>query len=99
MIRHVVTFRWAPDTTADDIAAIEKGLGTLPGEIPEIRRYTFGRDAGVNEGNFAFVVVADFDSVDDYVVYRDHPVHRAFIEEHIRPNVAERAAIQFEFNP
>jgi Stress responsive A/B Barrel Domain len=98
MIRHVVMFRWRAVTTPDDVAAIEVGLGKLPGEIPEIQRYTFGADAGINEGNFQFVVVADFASVDDYVVYRDHPVHRALIEEKIRPNIEERAAIQFEFD-
>jgi hypothetical protein len=39
-------------------------------------------------------VVADFASVDDYVTYRDHPVHRAVIADHIRPVMAERAAAQ-----
>ena len=48
-----------------------------PAAIAEIRDYRFGPDAGINEGNFDFVVVADFESDDDYVVYRDHPVHRA----------------------
>jgi hypothetical protein len=95
MIRHVVMFRWKPETTADDVAAIEEGLSKLPGEIPEIHRYTFGADAGINEGNFDFVVVADFASTEDYRVYRDHPVHRAFIAERTAPNMAERSAIQF----
>ena len=98
MIRHVVTFRWKPDTTAGDIAAIEAGLGELPAAIDEIQRYTFGRDVGINDGNFQFAVVADFASADDYVVYRDDPQHRKLIEEHIRPHIAERAAIQFEFS-
>jgi Stress responsive A/B Barrel Domain len=96
MLRHVVMFRWTPETTAEDIAAVEAGLGQLPGQIPEIERYTFGADAGINEGNFQFVVVADFASQDDYLVYRDHPVHQAFIAERIRPHLAERGSVQFE---
>ena len=96
MIRHVVTFRWKPETSADDIAAVEAGLRELPAAITQIQRYTFGRDLGINDGNFQFAVVADFASADDYVVYRDDPQHRRLIEERIRPHIAERVAIQFE---
>jgi hypothetical protein len=98
MIRHVVMFRWKPETTPEDVAAIEEGLSKMPSEVPEIQRYTYGADVGINEGNFDFVVVADFATADDYVVYRDHPTHRAFIEQHTRPNMAERASVQFEFD-
>jgi Stress responsive A/B Barrel Domain len=98
MIRHVVMFRWRAETTPDEVATIETGLGKLPGEIPQIQRYTFGADLGINDGNFQFAVVADFASVDDYLVYRDHPVHRALIEEQIRPRIGERTAIQFEID-
>jgi hypothetical protein len=96
MFRHVVMFRWTPDTTPADVSAIVEGLGGLPGAIPELREYRFGHDAGINPGNFDFAVVADFQSADDYVVYRDHPLHRALIAERITPHVAERAAVQFD---
>ena len=95
MIRHTVMFRWTPDTTPADVAAVAEGLGGLPGAIAEIRDYRFGRDIGVNEGNFDFVVVADFADTDGYLAYRDHPLHRALIAERITPHVAERAAVQF----
>ena len=96
MIRHTVMFRWKPGTTAADIAAVAEGLGGLPGAIPEIRDYRFGHDIGVNDGNFDFVVVADFADSGDYVAYRDHALHRALVAERIAPHVAERAAVQFE---
>lgn len=95
--RHVVMFSWHDTTTADDIAAIEAGLSTLPGAIPEIAAYRFGRDAGINAGNADFVVVADFATVEDYLVYRDHPVHRTLIADQIAPNIAGRTATQYEF--
>lgn len=41
-------------------------------------------------------MVADFVDRDDYLVYRDHPVHRAVIDECVKPIVAKRAAIQYE---
>ncbi len=98
MFRHTVMFRWTPETTPDDVAAIEAGLRELPRIIREMRAYTFGADAGVNEGNFDFVVVADFDDVDGYLAYRDHPQHRAVLAERIAGHVAERAAVQFRFD-
>ena len=68
-------FRWNDDVDAEHVAAVGAELSKLPGLIPEIAEYRHGPDAGVNEGNFDYVVVADFASVDDYLVYRDHPDH------------------------
>ena len=96
MFRHVVLLRWIPEATAEQRAAVESGLATLPSLIPEIRSYVFGADAHVNEGNFDLAVVADFDDFDGYLVYRDQPDHVALIAERIRPILAERAAVQHE---
>ncbi len=93
--RHVVAFRWKLETSPDQIDAVTAALRALPAAIPELVRYEVGPDAGVNEGNFDYVVVADFASVEDYLVYRDHPAHRAAITEHIAHHVAERAAVQY----
>jgi hypothetical protein len=94
MFRHVVLLRWKAEATPEQRAAVETGLATLPGLIPEIRAYTIGTDAHVNDGNYDLVVVADFDDVSGYLVYRDQPDHRAVIREHIAPILAERAAVQ-----
>lgn len=97
MLRHVVVFRWNEGVTDGEITAIEEGLATLPGLIPEISGYRFGRDAGINDGNFDFAVVADFASAEDYRVYRDHTAHRAVIAERVTGRVAERVAVQLEY--
>jgi len=41
-------------------------------------------------------VVADFATVEDYVVYRDHPDHKRVVAELIVPNIAARSAVQFD---
>ncbi len=97
MFRHVVLFTWAEGTTDAQKATVAAELGKLTEIIPEIRAYALGADAGVNPGNHEFAVVADFDSADDYLVYRDHPAHQAVIAEHIKPILASRAAVQFAF--
>lgn len=94
--RHVVLFRWTAEATEEQKRTLVERLRELPGRIPEIEAYAIGEDAGVNPGNFDFAVVGDFADRDAYVAYRDHPAHRAVIEECLRPILAERAAVQYE---
>ena len=61
-----------------------------------IATYTHGPDAGVSEGNWDYVVVGDFASVDDYRTYAADPGHLEMIAELIRPAISARAAVQFE---
>ncbi len=96
MFRHVVMFRYADGTTAAQREAVLDGLARLPGQVPEIRNYHFGEDAGLVEGNFDLVVVAEFDDVAGYSAYAANPDHLAFIAERIRPVVAQRVAVQFD---
>ena len=96
MIRHCVMFRWNDNLSPATIGEVEAALTKLPAAITAIASYSFGRDIGVNTGNFEFAVVADFATVDDYVTYRDHPIHKQVIAEFIVPNVAARSAVQFD---
>lgn len=94
MIRHVVCFRWIEGTGPEQVAAVAAGLATLPEEIPEIRRYQFGSDLGLRDGNADFAVVADFDDEAGWRAYRDHPAHQRVSDERIGPIVADRLAVQ-----
>ncbi|MQA94643.1 MAG: Dabb family protein [Streptosporangiales bacterium] len=94
-IRHVVVFTWKAEATEEQRRAVPERLSALPGAIPEIAAYAFGGDVGLNQGNGDFAVVADFASREDYLVYRDHPEHRAAIAETIAPIVDGRTAVQF----
>ena len=90
-------FRWTPEATEDQKQRVAAELSRLPALLPVLRAYRMGADLGVNEGNFEWAAVADFDDLDGYLTYRDNPEHRAIIAEFIRPIMAERAAIQYEF--
>ncbi len=96
MLRHVVLFRWAPGTTDAQVASVTEGLAALPAAVAEIRSYRFGPDLGLSDGSFDFALVADFADRAAWETYRDHPVHRAFIAEHITPVLADRAVAQYE---
>lgn len=97
--RHVVMFKWADHVDDDHIDRVRSGLSSLPIEIDVIRNYVHGSDVGVSEGNFDYAVVADFDDVNDFRTYRDHPRHVLLIEELIKGNVTERASVQHQIGP
>jgi hypothetical protein len=96
MFRHTVLFTFTPQTTQEQQHELARQLRTLPGAIEQIKAYHVGLDAGMNPGNYQFAVVADFDNVEDYLVYRDHPVHRDIIGKYVQPIVGQRAAVQYE---
>ncbi|HEX2700720.1 MAG TPA: Dabb family protein [Acidimicrobiales bacterium] len=97
MLRHVAMFRWAPGTSTGQVAALESALQTLPAAIPALRDYRVGSDAGLREGNWDFVVVADLDDADGWRAYVDHPAHQRVLAELLRPLLGERASVQFEW--
>jgi hypothetical protein len=96
MVRHVVCFRWNSGTDEAAIDAVEAGLRALPEAIDAIRAYRFGRDLDLADTTWDFAVTADFDDVEGYLTYRDHPVHQQLISERILPIVTERVAVQFD---
>jgi hypothetical protein len=95
MFRHVVMMQFAPHATEEDVDAIVQGLRALPSLVPVIRRYSVGLDAGLVDGNFDLVVVADFDDVDGYLAYNANADHQAVLAERIKPFVAGRSAVQY----
>ena len=98
MFRHVVTFRWNPESSPEHVAALEEALSGLPAKLPDLRRYAYGTDAGINEGNYDFAVVAEFDNSDGYLAYRDNDEHHRIIQTFIAPYLDSRTVVQFDFN-
>lgn len=94
--RHVVMFRWTPESTpgqrAEAVAALRRwgrdaaGYGTL----------VVGTDAGLSAGNHDTVVVVDLPDRETYAAYAADDRHQAMIARYIRPILAERAAVQHE---
>ncbi len=96
MIRHVVVITWAPDTTEEQKQLVKQELTELPPLMKGLRSYTLGSDIGVNPGNAHMAIVADFDNVDSYLAYRDHPAHVDIVKRAINPIAEQRRAVQFE---
>lgn len=97
MIRHVSLLKFNDGTDNARIDAISEALSTLPARLPQLTHYAHGRDIAVNEGNYDFAVVAEFETVDGYLGYRDDPEHQRILRELIAPQLASRAAVQYRF--
>lgn len=88
-------FQWSEGVDEAHVAATTAAFDALPSKIDVLRSYVHGPDAGISEGNYDYVVVADVDSPEDFVTYRDHPDHRALVGEFIAGKVAQRSAVQY----
>jgi len=97
--RHIVLLTIADDAPAGRAEEIATALRALPGEIPELRSYVVGLDLGLNAANSTIAVVADTDDQAGWEAYRDHPAHRAVIDELITPVLVGRAAVQHRIHP
>ncbi len=96
MIRHVVVFTWTDGMTEEMEQQFGAELNALGPTLPGVRAYRAGPDAGINQGNFDFAVVADFDDVDSYLGYRDSAEHKDIISRFSGPHTKSRAAVQYE---
>ena len=90
----MLTFR--DGTTDRQRQALYEGLARMPQQMPFIRRYEFGPDLGLKEGNPDMALVADFDSEEDWREYSNHPDHLDLIENLVQPIVATASRVQYE---
>jgi hypothetical protein len=95
MLHHVVTFTLKPDAPADQVERIAEAINALAASLPEVRSMAVGADLGLREGNASFGLAAQFDDVDGFKVYADHPEHIRVIKELIGPWITERSPLQF----
>lgn len=80
MLKHVVFFKFKPEVKESDIVELEKGLATLPGAIPEILEYVFGRDVIHSERSYDFALVSGFADLKAMERYQKHPDHLRVVD-------------------
>ena len=95
MLKHVVLLRWKEGTEPAAIERFGAGLQALSESIGEIRSYRFGPDAKLQDNEFDYVLVAEFDDVESYQRYVVHPDHQAFLQRDAAPILERFAANQF----
>lgn len=96
MFRHVVLMEFDPTAPPGHLDELTARLRELPDQLPSLRSYVIGRDLSLAPGNAHLAVIAEFDDIDGYVEYRDHPSHRRIVDEMIAPHLRRRLASQFD---
>jgi hypothetical protein len=94
----VLLLRWRTGATDDEKRQAHEAVMTLPARIDVIRAWQVAVDDSTPSDeyeNYDFVIIADFDSHDDYLAYRYHPYHIDVIERYTRPIVQDLARVQF----
>jgi hypothetical protein len=95
MIRHVAMFTWTEEATRDQIKTFASQLNTMPTAISLIRRYEHGKELGLGTATAGYVLVADFDTIEDYWSYSGHPYHVEFLETCAQHIIASVARVQY----
>jgi hypothetical protein len=95
MIRHVVVFTWSEDADAERRAAALAALRRLEQDVGGMTSLVVADDAGLSPGNGDTVLIADFPDAEAYSRYAGDPVHQAVLNEHVRPWLAGRSAVQY----
>lgn len=92
MIRHVVMWKFKPDTHKE-MEEFLTGLQGLYGVIPQIR----AQQVGINcvEGNYDAVLISDFDSLADLETYKKDPRHVA-VSALCKAIRTDRVAVDYE---
>lgn len=93
MIRHAVMVNLRPDADRDHVERLLAGFRSL--NCPETLAYSAGTDAGLREGNWSFLIVADFTGTEAFRAYDADPEHNRLRGE-LAPYVDQIARCQFE---
>ncbi|MEJ5347710.1 MAG: Dabb family protein [Desulfosoma sp.] len=96
MIKHVVVMKFKPGVGEEDITRLEQGLDRLPGTIPEILSYDFGRDIVRSQRSYDFALVSSFQDMEALKRYQAHPEHMKVLEL-VRSLCDQIIAVDFTF--
>ena len=72
--------KFKKDTREAGIGGLEKKLGALPGLIPEIKSYEFGRDVIRSERSYDFALVSVFEDTEALKRYQIHHLHQEVLK-------------------
>ena len=96
MIRHIFLWKVASGADPDEIIRV---LNQLSRSIPGIRRWEIGKHQGPLRyaSTFEYGMTADFDSLEQYEAYSEHPEHQNILPV-LAPMFAARAVLDLEIS-
>lgn len=98
MIKHIVVWRMADTPDKKEKAeAIKTNLEALKDKIDIIKDIRVGLNFNETESASDVVLETVFETSEDLNTYQNHPEHKAVGANYVRPNVAERRVVDYEF--
>ena len=94
MFTHIVTFTWNDQVPEGHAEFARTHLYEYAATLKGCISYTCGPDAGINEGNADFAVVAVFEDEASWHAYDTADEHNRIRAEIFRPYVTSRSAVQ-----
>lgn len=96
MLKHVVFMKFKKDASEAAISEILKEFKTLPGIIPEIKEYVFGRDVVKSERSYDFALVSAFEDLEAMKRYQVHAAHQAVVTK-VKMVTESILAVDFDY--
>ena len=98
MIYHLVLFKLKPEVDDAKIEWMMRETRIQLLRIPEVLSIRCGKRVDANV-EWPFFLSVELDSTEKLALYQEDPNHVKFVEEVIKPNIAERLALDYEMEP
>ena len=96
MIKHMVVFRFKPDTPADVQAELLQSMGELPKYFPAMKRFGLGVNVSERDQKYSHAMTMEFDTIEELKAYLNSDYHEGSTATRFRPVVQERAIVSYE---
>lgn len=81
MICHIFVGTANENVTEAELDQLVQAWRNFPAQIPQILRITGGRNISRRDQRFSVALVADFATMEDYLIYDTHPAHNVVREQ------------------
>ena len=98
MVHHISLFKLRPEVTPARIEEMMMNTRMQLLKIPEVLSIKCGKRIHP-EMEWPFFIAIDFESMDKYEIYTEDPIYVKFVEDVIKPNVANTLRLDFEMDP
>lgn len=95
MLTHVVMFTFKEETTTDDVAGFQTAVSRLADEVPYLHDLRHGPDLGERATNAGYGLIGEFNTVEDFYAYLEHPAHKQLIDSSVAPLCSSWRSVQF----
>ncbi|MGI8821170.1 MAG: Dabb family protein [Chthoniobacterales bacterium] len=98
MVHHISLFKLKPEVTPARVEEMMMNARMQLLKIQEVLSIKCGKRIHP-QMDWPFFIAIDFESMDKYEIYAEDPIYLKFVEEVIKPNVADTLRLDFEMDP